>query len=155
MSAEPCFDIAHLGHVELFTDKPQESLDFFVEIFGLTESGREGDSVYLRAWDDYELYSLKLTAAKTSGLKHVAYRCRSPQALERRAAALKGSGFDIGWTDGDVGHGKTFVCKDPDDHVVELYYETEWYQAPPVTARRITYASTPRPARRKRPLSSS
>ncbi|RYE73649.1 MAG: catechol 2,3-dioxygenase, partial [Hyphomicrobiales bacterium] len=51
MSAEPCFDIAHLGHVELFTNKPQESLDFFVDIFGLTESGREGDSVYLRAWD--------------------------------------------------------------------------------------------------------
>ena len=41
-------------------------------------------------------------------------RTRSPQALERRAAALKGSGFDIGWTDGDLGHGKTFVCKDPD-----------------------------------------
>ena len=28
---EPIFDIAHLGHIELLTDKPQESLDFFVE----------------------------------------------------------------------------------------------------------------------------
>jgi len=28
---------------------------------------------------------------------------RSPQALERRVAALKGSGFDIGWVDGDMG----------------------------------------------------
>ena len=33
--------------------------------------------------------------------------------------------------DGDLGHGKTFVCKDPDGHVIELYYETEWYDAPP------------------------
>jgi len=64
-------------------------------------------------------------------MKHVAYRCRSPQALDRRAAALKGSGFDVGWTDGDLGHGKTFVCKDPDGHVIELYFDTEWYQAPP------------------------
>ena len=55
---------------------------------------------------------------------------RSPQALERRAAALKGSGFDVGWTDGDLGHGKTFVCKDPDGHVIELYYDTEWYEPP-------------------------
>ena len=55
----------------------------------------------------------------------------SPQALERRAAALKGSGFDVGWTDGDLGHGKTFVCKDPDGHVIELYYDTEWYEPPP------------------------
>jgi hypothetical protein len=27
---EPCFDIAHLGTSRLLTDKPQESLDFFV-----------------------------------------------------------------------------------------------------------------------------
>ena len=61
--------------------------------------------VYLRGWDDYERYSLKLTASNTSGMEHMALRARSPQALERRVAALKGSGFDIGWVDGDMGHG--------------------------------------------------
>ena len=80
---------------------------------GMTESGDKGDSVYLRGWDDYERYSLKLTASKTSGMGHAAFRTRTPQALERRAAALKGSGFDVGWNDGDLGHGKTFVCQDP------------------------------------------
>ncbi len=131
MPPEPIFDIAHLGHLEMLTPKPQESLDFFVRVFGMTESGRQGDSVYLRAWDDYERYSLKLTAAKTTGMAHMAFRTRSPQALERRAAALKGSGYDVGWTDGDLGHGRTFVCRDPDGHTVELYYDTEWYEAPP------------------------
>jgi catechol 2,3-dioxygenase len=81
--------------------------------------------------DDYERYSLKLTASKTSGMGHMAFRTRSPQALERRAAALKGTEFEVGWTDGDLGHGKTYVCKDPDGHVIELYFDTEWYQAPP------------------------
>ena len=66
-------------------------------------SGRKGESVYLRGWDDYERYSLKLTASKTSGMEHMALRARSQQALERRVAALKGSGFDIGWIDGDMG----------------------------------------------------
>ena len=61
-------------------------------------------------------------------MEHMALRARSPQALERRVAALKGSGFDIGWTDGDMGHGPAFRCRDPDGHIVELYYETEWYQ---------------------------
>jgi catechol 2,3-dioxygenase len=46
-------------------------------------------------------------------------------------AALKGSGFDLGWTDGDVGHGPAFLCQDPDGHEVELYFETEWYDPPP------------------------
>lgn len=128
---EPIMDIAHLGHLEILTPKFEDSARFFTDVFGLTKSGEQGDSIYLRAYDDYERYSLKLTASKTSGLGHAAYRCRSPQALERRAAALKGSGFEVGWSDGDLGHGKTFVCKDPDGHVIELYYDTEWYQAPP------------------------
>jgi catechol 2,3-dioxygenase-like lactoylglutathione lyase family enzyme len=58
MRAEPIYDIAHLGHLEMLTDKPEASLDFFVQVLGLTESGREGNSVYLRAWDDYEFHTL-------------------------------------------------------------------------------------------------
>ena len=131
MHNEPVMDVAHLGHLELLTPKPQESARFFLDVMGMTESGREGDSVYLRAYDDYERHSLKLTASKLPGLGHVAYRTRSPQALERRVSALKGSGFDIGWTDGDLAHGPAFLCQDPDGHKVELYYETQWYQAPP------------------------
>src|SRR5579863_6702930 len=101
MHPEPCMDLAHLAHVELLTPKLEESLKFFVNVMGMTESGREGNSVYLRAYDDYERHSLKLTASKLPGLGHVAYRTRSPQALERRVAALEGSGFEIGWNDGD------------------------------------------------------
>ena len=130
MDREPILDIAHLAHLELLTPKFEQSRKFFIDVMGMTQSGEKGDSVYLRGWDDYERYSLKLTASKTAGIGHVAFRTRSPQALERRAAALKGSGFDVGWTDGDLGHGKTFVCKDPDGHVIELYYETEWYDPP-------------------------
>jgi catechol 2,3-dioxygenase len=124
-------DLAHLAHVELLTPKLEESLKFFVNVFGMTESGREGDSVYLRAYDDYERHTLKLTASKLPGMGHMAFRARSPQALERRVAALKGSGFDIGWNKGDLAHGPAFVCQDPDGHKIELYYETQWYEAPP------------------------
>jgi catechol 2,3-dioxygenase len=30
-----------------------------------------------------------------------------------------------------VGHGPAYQFYDPDGHLIELYYETEWYQAPP------------------------
>jgi catechol 2,3-dioxygenase len=147
MAAEPNMDIAHLGHLELLTPKFDESVRFFIDVMGMTQSGEKGNSVYLRAYDDYERYSLKLTASKTNGMAHVAYRCRSAQALQRRAAALKGSGFDIGWTDGDIGHGKSFMCKDPDGHVIELYYETEWYEAPPDLKPSLKNQSQAFPAR--------
>jgi len=130
MQAEPIMDVAHLGHLELLTPKPTESLAFFVDTLGMTESGRRGESVFLRGWDDYETYSLKLTGSKTSGLGHAAFRARSPQALERRVAALEGSGLGVGWRDGEFGHGPAYQFHDPDGHLLEIYYETQWYEAP-------------------------
>jgi len=128
---EPLFDVAHLGHVELLTDKPEESLDFFVNVYGLTESGREGDSVYLRAWDDYEFHTLKLTAAKTTGMAHCGYRTSSRQALDRRVKVIEEMGLGLGWTEGDVGHGRSYRFNSPDGHVFELYWDTKKYKAPP------------------------
>ncbi len=130
MTAEPSHDIAHLAHVELLTDKPEASLDFFVNVYGLTESGREGDSVYLRAWDDYEFHTLKLTASKTTGVGHIGYRATSEQALIRRVAAIEAMGAGIGWVEGDLGHGRAFRFRDPDDHVFEIYFDTNKYVAP-------------------------
>jgi catechol 2,3-dioxygenase len=128
---EPIFDIAHLGHVEMLTPKLDESVKFFVNIWGMQECGRQGDSVYLRAWDDYERASLKVTASKQPGMGHFAFRTRSKQALERRVKVLEASGAGIGWIDGDLGHGPAYQFKNPDGHLQEVYYETEWYQAPP------------------------
>ena len=75
------FDLAHLAHLELLTPKPDESLNFFVNVMGMTETARRGDSVYLRGWDDYEHHTLKLTAAKAAGMGHFAFRATSPEAL--------------------------------------------------------------------------
>jgi len=128
---EPCFDVAHLGHVELYSNKPEESLRFFVNVLGLTESGREGDSVFLRAWDDYEFHTLKLTASNTTGIGHVGYRAASEAALLRRVAAIEAMGCGIGWVDGDLGHGRAYRFRDPDHHIFEIYFETRKYLAPP------------------------
>jgi catechol 2,3-dioxygenase len=131
MQDEPNLDVAHLGHIELLTPSPEKCLRFFVDVLGMTESGRQGDSVFLRGWDDYERFCLQLTASKTSGLGHAAFRARSPQALQRRVAALQNSGLAIGWREGDFGHGAAFRFHDPDGHEIEIYYETQWYEAPP------------------------
>ncbi len=131
MNEESIMDVAHLGHLELMTPKPDESLAFFRDVLGMTVSGREGNSVYLRGWDDYERYSLKLTAAEIPFLGHAAFRARSPQALIRRVEALKRSGAGIGWTENELGHGPAYQFHDPDGHMLEIYYETEWYQPPP------------------------
>jgi catechol 2,3-dioxygenase len=126
----PLHEIAHIGHVELRTPVPEESLDFFTGYLGLTQTGRTGDSVFLRAWDDYETTTIKLTAHPTSGVGRTDLRASSPEALERRVRAVESTGRGIGWSEGDPGYGPTYLFTDPDGHEFGLYYESEWYQPP-------------------------
>lgn len=128
--SEPIHDIAHLGHIELLTPKLEETTRFFVDVMGMYESGREGNSVFLRGWDDYEHHSLQLTASEKPGLGHCAFRATSSQALQRRVEAIEKSGLGKGWKEDNVGHGPAYCFTGPDKHNMEIYYETEWYQAP-------------------------
>src|SRR3974390_279846 len=103
----------------MLTPKFEESRKFFIDVMGMTQSGRKGDSVYLRGWDDYERYSLQLTASPASGLGHAAFRARSPRALQGRVKAIESSGAGIGWHEGELGHGPGYRFRDPDGHVIE------------------------------------
>lgn len=128
---EPCFDVAHLGHVEVLTNRFDESLDFFTRVYGLKLSALDGDSAYLRAWDDYEFHTLKLTKSDTTGVAHIGYRVSYEAALERRVKVIEASGYKIhGWVDGDLGHGRAFRFEDPFGHVFELYWDTVKYDPP-------------------------
>ncbi|SMX42406.1 VOC family protein [Actibacterium lipolyticum] len=120
-------DIAHLGHVELLTDKFDESLDFFTRVYGLKEAGRDGASAYLRAWDDYEFHTLKLTASDATGIGHIGYRATSEEALLRRVAAIVEMGCGVGWVEGDLGHGRAYQFRSPAGHLFEIYYDTKRY----------------------------
>ena len=127
---EPCFDIAHLAHVEMYTDKFEESLDFFVNVYGLTVSAQDENHAWLRAWDDYEFHTLKLSRHHTTGVGHIAYRASSEAALMRRVAAIEASKYDvIGWVDDEQGHGRAFRFVDPFGHIFEIYYDTVRYHA--------------------------
>ncbi|HTQ91607.1 MAG TPA: VOC family protein, partial [Streptosporangiaceae bacterium] len=126
----PLHEVAHLGHIELLTPRFCESLRFFVDVLGLTETCRYGNSVYLRTWDDYEHHTVKLTAHETSGIRRVGLRASSQAALEARVAAIEAAGLGIGWKEGDPGIGPTYLFRDPDGHEMELYWETEWYVPP-------------------------
>ncbi|MDR7415003.1 MAG: catechol 2,3-dioxygenase [Armatimonadota bacterium] len=138
------FDVVQLAHVEIYTPKPEETYWFFHDLLGMEETTREGQSVYLRGYEDFYHHSLKITEAPKPGLGHIAWRAASPEALERRVKVLQSSGAGQGWQDGDLGHGPAYRFTTPDGHVMELLWEVEYYQAPP--AKRSPLKS--RPSRR-------
>jgi len=140
-------DIAHLGHIELRTSKFEESLAFFTGIIGLHESGRSGDSVFLRAWADYETFTLQLTRAETSGLGHVAFRTRSNSILAQLVQSIEERGVRGEWRKDNFGHGPAYRVASPDGHTVEIYFETTKFQ--PVGDQIPGYKNMPQ---RYRPL---
>jgi catechol 2,3-dioxygenase len=130
LKREPIFDVAQLAHVEIYSPKPEETLWFFKDLLGMEESGRKGQSVYLRAYEDFYHHTLKVTEAKEPGLGHIAWRTSSELALERRVKAIANSGFGKGWIDGDEGHGAAYQFITPDGHPMEILWEVSYYEPP-------------------------
>ena len=65
---ERCRDIAHVSAVELRSAVPEQTVDFFVRLLGMSEVAREGPRTYVHAWDDYERFTVCVTASETSGI---------------------------------------------------------------------------------------
>ena len=123
-------ELAHLGPVELLHAERRGEPALLRRRHGHGVEAQDGPSTYLRGWGDYQRWSLKLTACDTSGMGVLGLRAWSPEALERRVAAVEATGLGEGWIDGDLGRGPSYRFRDPDGHVFELYYECERYDPP-------------------------
>ncbi|MBZ4488394.1 VOC family protein [Microbacterium sp. cx-55] len=129
MTDSTSFDVAHIGSVELLTPEFERSLWFFQDLLAMRVVAEHAGSVYLRTWDEYELYTIKLTPSDAAGVGLTTFRAISPDALARRVAAIEATGLGDGWVDGEVGTGPTYRFRDPDGHSMGIYYETERYVA--------------------------
>src|SRR5439155_20535749 len=79
-------DIAQLVSLALYSPKPDESVTFFHDLLGMEISHREGQSVYLHAYEDFYQYTLKITEASQPGMEAVTWRAASPEALAQCVA---------------------------------------------------------------------
>jgi catechol 2,3-dioxygenase len=140
-------DVAHLGYVELFTPRFAESLSFFTELLSMEIVGTETGSAYLRAWDDYERFSIKVTERDRAGVGRVGVRASGAEALESRVAEIEATGRGEGWHDGLPGRGRTYGFSDPDGHLWDIYFDTEWFQAGGDTVPALKNQAQRRPAR--------
>ncbi|HZZ51989.1 MAG TPA: VOC family protein [Pseudonocardia sp.] len=138
-------EIAHLARVELFTPDPDGTLWFFTQLLGMYQTKQEGQSVYLRGYEDPYQWSIKITEAPEPGMGHAALRTSSDAALERRAKSLQDSPLAGRWSDGDFGYGKTYEFQSPDGHNLSLVWEVEKYKAPPELRSPILTRQSRRP----------
>jgi catechol 2,3-dioxygenase len=123
--------ISQLAHVELITPDLEGSARFFVDVLGLDECGREGDTIYLRCWSDYFRHSVELTAGPQPALGHIAWRAQGPDQLRDAVARIDAAGLGEGWRESGFGHGRAYRYCGPGGHVQEIFWDVERYAASP------------------------
>jgi catechol 2,3-dioxygenase len=123
--------LSQLAHVEILTPAFDDTVRFCQEILGLELTELGGRSAYLRGWGDFFHHSLKVTASERSGLGHMGWRTDGPEELDALAEALAASGYGLGFSDGDRGHGRAYRFRTPGGHLGEVFWDVDWYQAPP------------------------
>lgn len=133
--------LSHLAHAELLTPRIEESVQFFKEVMGLEESGRQDQSVYLRCWGEHYHHSLILTEASQPALGHIGWRTDGPEELEAAAQQIEASGHGEGWLEHSPGHGRSYRFRGPGGHLQEIFWEVERYKAPP--SLQSTYPARP------------
>lgn len=140
-------DIAQLVSVALYSPKHDDSVNFFHDLLGMEISHREGQSVYLRAYEDFYQYTLKITEAAQPGLEAVTWRASSPEALDRRVKAIEAAGLGIGWTETDYAHGRAYRFRTPDGHGQKVLWDLDYFKAPPEMKSKLRSRPSQRPLR--------
>ncbi|HLF87587.1 MAG TPA: VOC family protein, partial [Anaerolineales bacterium] len=140
-------DLAQLVSVALYSPKPDESVAFFHDMLGMEISHREGQSVYMRAYEDFYQYTLKITEAAQAGLEEVTWRASSPEALDRLVGRIEATGLGSGWTETDYAHGRAFKFTSPDGHRQKILWELDYFQPPPELASKLRNRPSKRPLR--------
>jgi catechol 2,3-dioxygenase len=140
-------DLAQLVSIALYSPRPDESVAFFHDLLGMEISHREGQSVYLRAYEDFYQYTLKITEAAQPGLEEVTWRASSPAALERRVKAIAATDLGLGWTDQDYAHGSAYKFRTPDGHAMKILWELDYFQASPELKAKLRSRPSRRPLR--------
>jgi catechol 2,3-dioxygenase-like lactoylglutathione lyase family enzyme len=142
---EPIFDIAEFSSLELYSPDVDGTLWFFKDLLGMIETGRSGDSVFLRGWHDPYNHSLKVTHRDHAGMGFARWRAMSQPALERRVKAVKDTGLGHGWVDGECGVGDAYEFTLPDGSVQRIHWDIDYYRAPEDQKSVLMNRPQPRP----------
>ncbi len=125
-------EIAKLGHTAFITPNMEKSLWFFRDVIGLEEVDIQGDTVFLRAWGDWEHHTLSLTPGKEAKVDHIAWRTKKAGDVQKYAEQLKAIGTKVQWIEKDEekGQGRAIRFRTPNGYPFEIYYDIEKPEAP-------------------------
>jgi catechol 2,3-dioxygenase-like lactoylglutathione lyase family enzyme len=115
--------MAALNHLHLHVASVERARDFYHRWFGLQPQGMHGDVLFMR--DDGGL-DLALAPGPRDELPpwfHFGFRLESSEAVRALHDRLAGAGAELAATLSEETDFVWFRCRDPDDHLIEVYWE--------------------------------
>src|SRR3954463_5653596 len=113
--------VSQLAYTELISPKPEETVAWLVDVLGLEETQREGQSVYLRGWAEWLHSSLVVTEGPAgargrrgraegpaAALGSIGWRAYGPGDPEIVAKRVEAAGAGIGWVQERPGRGAAY-----------------------------------------------
>ncbi|WP_100401821.1 catechol 2,3-dioxygenase [Bacillus sp. FJAT-42315] len=119
--------IVRIGRLELRVMDLEESVKYYTDIIGLQETGRDGDRVYLKAWDEYDHHSIILQKSDSAGMDHMAFKVKDVYELEKLEFKIEQFGCKLTRIPHNtrLAEGQAVRFTIPTGHEVELYTEIE------------------------------
>ncbi len=115
------------AHVVVAVDDLDEAHAFYADLLGFVESHREPDALYLRAAEEFDVWSLGLVKAGPGGILHTAFRVSDPGDLDQLEQLHGRLGAPAGRVPAgaEPGIGEALRVLTPDGHAIEFVHEIE------------------------------
>ncbi len=122
--------VLKIGHVHLRVLEMEPALHHYRDVLGLyhTHTDAEGNA-YLKAWDEWDLYSVILTESDRAGLDHVAYKVASDANLDSYRDRISAWGTEVTELAAGTIHGlgRALRFAIPNGVEMVLFAEKEFY----------------------------
>ncbi len=120
--------VLRIGHINLRVLDMEAALKHYINVLGMDKVHEDSDgNMYLKAWDEWDKYSLILSESDRAGMNHIAYKVKEDSDLDMYKKRIIEYGIDVE----DIAAG-TLECVGraikfnlPSGHEFYLYAEKE------------------------------
>jgi len=117
--------ILRLAHVEIAVDDLAAARGFYVDLLGFREHAADARTLYLRASEELDAWSLKISLGAGPGLVHSGFRVAAPEDLEALERLHEDLGCPTAWAPAgtELAQGEALRVLAPTGHRLEFFHD--------------------------------